>query len=185
MDCMELLPTVASRVSGPRSLVETVSMGPYEGVLGTMVRHGKYTPKMGVFDVLGSRLGDALVGRFDVDVVTHVPIPWNRCWHRGFDQGERIGRAISARTGIPFRQLVFRRHKAQQVGKGSVDRRALSASAFGLVSDDVPSRVLLVDDVCTTGASLHAVAGALMLGGASLLWGATLCHQQMERKLYT
>jgi len=182
--CMRLLPKTVSRVSGPPNLVGMVSMGPYEGVLGAMVRHGKYTPKMGVFDVLGGHLGEALEGRFNVDVVTHVPIPWTRCWHRGFDQGERIGRAISARVGIPFRQLVCRRHKAQQVGKGSVERKALPVSAFGLLSDDIPERVLLVDDVRTTGASLDAVASALRLGGASSIWGATLCHQNVERKLY-
>jgi len=177
VECIQRIPDTISRVSGPPSLIETVSMGPYDGALGAMVRHGKYAPKVGVFDVLGRRLGDALMGRIDVDVVTHVPIPWMRRWRRGFDQGERLGRSISDRTGIPYRQLVYRRHTDQQVGKGSTERKALPVSAFALSAGPIPERVLLVDDVRTTGASLHAVARALKRGGASSIWGATLCHQ--------
>ena len=175
--CWSMVPESVTRVPGPSSLVETVSMGQYQGPLGELVRHAKYRPQLSVIDALGVRLGGALHGCVDVDLVTHVPTPWFRRWHRGFDQGERLGRAVSMQTGIPFRDLLSRRHAEQQVGKRASERRKLPVSAFRVLPGQVPERVLLVDDVRTTGASLHAAARALSRRGAIHVWGATICFQ--------
>ena len=181
--CWRSIPSSIVRVSGPPSLMGVHSLGPYDGPLGTLVCQAKYRSRLGIVDVLSRRLGAALAGCFHVDVVTHVPIHWSRRWRRGFDQGERIGRGVGAVMGVPFVPLLTRRHGPQQVGQSATERKRLQPSNFELFQGSVPRRVLLVDDVRTTGASLHAAARVLNSAGAEQVWGATLCHQN-ERNLY-
>ena len=83
LDCSATLPTTVRRVTGPVSVAETVSMGPYEGALGSIVRAAKYGPNLSAADALGRRLGRALHGWVDVDAVVAVPIPAWRRWRRG------------------------------------------------------------------------------------------------------
>ena len=181
--CWEELPVSVSRVSGPSTLIDTFSLGPYEGRLGELVCHSKYGSKVSLVDALGCRLGDALNGSVDVDVVTFVSIPRVRRWRRGFDQGERLARAVSGRLGIPFERLLLRKPGLRQVGKGAEERRRLQASDFRVRGVELPGRILLIDDVRTTGASLNAAASALIEGGATSIWAATVCHQDGKKTL--
>ena len=182
--CWRALPVAVLRVPGPSSLVESLSLGPYEGPLGDLVCRSKYDSRLALIEALGRRFGDAMNGRVDVDVVTYVPIPRERRWTRGFDQGERLAMAVSERSGIPFCCLLSRRPGRQQVGKGAAERRRLSVSDFQVVASALPERVLLIDDVRTTGASLHAAASALARRGVESIWGATVCHQGVQKTLH-
>ena len=175
--CVDALPTAVGRVIGPPSIIETWALGPHEGPLGVLVREAKYGRNLALIDRLGARLGVALAGHIDVDAIVPIPIPWRRRWLRGFDQGDRIGRAIAAETGTPFVPLLARRDGPTQVGKTASQRRLLPISAISVRRGVLPSRVLLVDDVRTTGSTLHAAARALIRRGVSQIWAATLSHQ--------
>jgi predicted amidophosphoribosyltransferase len=164
-------------VTGPPSIIETVSLGPYEGPLGILVREAKYGPNLALIDQLGARLGVALRGHFDVDAIVPVPIPRGRLLRRGFDQGERIGRGVSAATGIPYTPLLKRQAGETQVGKTAAQRRELPIRAISVSDGPLPARVLLVDDVRTTGSTLHAAARALRRRGVPHIWAATLSYQ--------
>lgn len=177
LDCSATLPTTVRRVTGPASVAETVSMGPYEGALGSIVRAAKYGPNLSAADALGRRLGRALHGWVDVDAVVAVPIPAWRRWRRGFCQGERLARGVAAATGLPEVSLLRRTAGPAQVGQRAAARRRLPVSTFLVREVDLPERVLLVDDVRTTGATLHAAARALKRRGVGHVWAATLCFQ--------
>ena len=116
-------------------------------------------------DVVGW-LAEGLVGLGPVprgDVVTWAPTSPGRRHRRGFDQAELLARALARRWGLPCRSLLVRRSGPAQAGRTRAERQAHPGfAALG----GTPRRVLVVDDVATTGATLTAAASALREGGA-------------------
>lgn len=149
------------------------SLGPYEGSLRTVLHALKY----GRRPRLAGRLADALVsepavGRLLSPQLVLVPVPLHprRLRERGFNQSERLARALGRRTGLPVmaQTLVRRRDTPPQTGLTAARRRANMAGAFAArCSPALAGRtVLLIDDVLTTGATARACAGALLRAGA-------------------
>jgi len=149
-------------------------MGDYAGVLGRLVRAAKYRGSLDAADRLGAWLGEMVGGVIDVDAIVPVPIPWFRRLWRGFDQSERLARGVGCVSGLPVHPLLFRADSSRQVGKSAKDRRMLSPDVFGLRPLPSPSRVLLIDDVMTTGATLHAASRRLQASGVQAVWAAVV-----------
>ena len=98
-----------------------------------------------------------------VDVVTWAPTSSARIAERGFDQAELLARAVAKELGLPCRRLLYRAHGAPQSGHDRAAR--LLGPAFRARAPRPGLRVLLVDDVVTTGATLHAAAQSLLDAG--------------------
>lgn len=99
-----------------------------------------------------------------IDVVSWAPTGARHLRDRGFDQAEALARAVARELGVPCRRLLFRSHAAPaQTGRARADR--LRGPAFRARSTSRPLRVLLVDDVVTTGATLQAARAALLAAG--------------------
>jgi ComF family protein len=115
---------------------------------------------------LGEGLGEDLAG---FDGVVAVPLHWRRRLARGYNQAERIARPLAGRLGLPLLPALRRfRPTPPQTSLGKAGRLANLRRAFHVPR---PGRVrglrlLLVDDVATTGATLDAAAAALKRAGA-------------------
>jgi predicted amidophosphoribosyltransferase len=109
-------------------------------------------------DLVGDR-----PGRPAFDVVTWAPTGAGRARRRGYDQAQLLARHIARQLGVPCTRLLWREHGGPQVGLGRAER--LRGPSFRGRPTSRPLRVLLVDDVVTTGSTLHAAAAALRRAG--------------------
>jgi predicted amidophosphoribosyltransferase len=107
-----------------------------------------------------------------VDVVTWVPLARRRRAERGFDQARALARAIARELDLPARQLTRRVTNTSPQARRTVDERHAAMRGVFAPRRSAPARVLLVDDVLTTGATLAACAEALADGGARFVYGA-------------
>jgi ComF family protein len=114
----------------------------------------------------------------DADLVLPMPLSRERLAVRGFNQSLELARALSARVEPAL--LLRLRETAPQTALGRKEREANVRGAFGvepLRAGEVDSRnVLLVDDVMTSGASLHAAARALLAAGAASVSAAVVAR---------
>jgi predicted amidophosphoribosyltransferase len=108
--------------------------------------------------------GGGLSGR-SFDVVTWAPTSAARRHDRGFDQAEVIARQVARQLGLPCRRLLRRHDGDPQTGHDRVQR--LAGPSFTAKPALAGRRVLLVDDVVTTGATLRSADDALRAAGAA------------------
>ena len=153
--------------SGRRGFDEAFCYGAYEGTLRKLIHLFKYGGIRRLARPLGALLGDALPRDRQFDVVTAVPLHWRRRWQRGFNQSELLGKAIARTRGIPAVNVLRRRSATRaQAGLSNAQRRENVAGAFRARRRVNGLRILLVDDVMTTGATAGACARALKQAGA-------------------
>lgn len=109
------------------------------------------------------------------DVVTWVPGNRAEARRRGYDHAEVLARLVAARLGLPAAPLLgLRTAKPDQTSLTGAQRRASSKDAF--LARTVHGRVVIVDDVVTTGATICACAGALLRVGARTVEGLVGCR---------
>jgi predicted amidophosphoribosyltransferase len=101
-----------------------------------------------------------------VDVVTWVPTTAVRRRARGFDQGARLARVVAKRLRRPCRRLLRRGPGPAQTGRSARERR-IGPAVHATDAVAPGARILLVDDVVTTGSTLTSAARALRVAGAS------------------
>jgi ComF family protein len=105
---------------------------------------------------------------------------------RGFNQADLLGRPLAEAHGWQFdaSPLIRVRETRRQTELPAGDRLRNVAGAFGLADASAVAgkRVLLVDDVCTTGATLAACAQPLMAAGAEGVWGIVVARDIRGQK---
>jgi len=112
-----------------------------------------------------------------VDIIVPVPLHPSRLRKRGYNQAALLARAFGARVGLAVDEQALQRVRAtaSQMRLSAHDRRRNVEGAFCCSNGRVKGHsVLLIDDVCTTGATLEACADALRSGGAEAVSALTL-----------
>jgi ComF family protein len=156
--------------SGLRGFDAAYSFGFYDGVLRQLIHLYKYRKVRTLAGPLGDLLLRALPRDGAFDCVTAVPLHWRRRWQRGFNQADLLARWVAWRSGMPRTSLLRRlRSTASQASLSNTGRRRNVSAAFQCRRPDRAAgrKILLIDDVMTTGATAAACALALKRAGAA------------------
>jgi len=158
----------------------------YTGPARSALLHLKFDGWRSVADALGRAM--AAASTIPADTVTWVPLSGKRLAGRGYDQAAALATIVARRLAIPRRRLLVRsRDTDPQTARRGAERRSAMAGAFRAVGR-APPRVLLIDDVLTTGATAAACARALREAGASevhLLTAARASSGALPARCYT
>lgn len=117
-----------------------------------------------------------------IDVISWIPLSKKRLRQRGYDQARLLAEEIAAKTGLPCRQLLqkVKNNSAQSLTRDAKQRRENVAGVYALDdgADVSGLRILLVDDVVTTGATMSEAARILRKEGAKSVFGVTLARHE-------
>ena len=145
----------------------------YDEISRTLVHALKYGDRLDLAPIMGrwmARAGRELLG--DADALVPVPLHWRRLWARRCNQSALLAKAIAAECDVPVAEAALKRVKAtaQQVGLTQTQRAENVQGAFRVPAEGkteaAGKRLILIDDVLTSGATADACARALLRGGA-------------------
>jgi ComF family protein len=167
--------------SGLRGFDAAYSFGAYAGPLREMIHLYKYGRIRTLAEPLGELLVRALPREEAFDALVPVPLHWRRRMERGFNQTESLARVLAGRTGTPVVKALRRvRATPNQAGLSNTERRKNMSQAFRSRSV-AGKRILLIDDVLTTGSTGAACALALKSSGARKV--AILTVARVDRRM--
>lgn len=137
----------------------------YENTARQLVHGLKFHNHRGIAALFGEVMVERLPSNLELpNVVTWAPTSKQRAHKRGHDQAELIARAVSLQLGVPCKQLLRRTSSTSQTGQPRSTR--LMGPTFVARACANVGRVLLIDDVVTTGSTLGRAATALREAGA-------------------
>jgi ComF family protein len=146
----------------------------YDDVARTLVHALKYQDRTDLAPAMGrwmARAGRELLE--DADVLVPVPLHWRRGWSRRYNQSGALARVIERQSGVKVASEALRRVRPtqQQIGLSRAQRASNVQGAFKVAPDrsaDIAGRrVILIDDVLTSGATTDACARALLRAKAA------------------
>jgi ComF family protein len=141
----------------------------------TIIHKMKYEGFFGLADLLADLMVEAWPRwQVVVDGIVPVPLHPDREKKRGYNQSALLAKRLGKQLGLVYAPGFLRRirYTQPQVGLNAADRLTNVKDAFAVATGEVAGKhILLVDDVCTTGATMAAAAQALLAGGACSVSG--------------
>lgn len=165
----------------PSGVASIRSVGPFRGWLHGAIIGFKYHDEWARAGHLGEELATVVAQVGLADALVPVPLHPSRERRRGYNQASLLARRAAELTLIPTIDALTRtRATPRQVGSGALERHENVEGAFALRPAAAPvtgQRLIIIDDVLTTGATVGACAVALRAGGAAEIWVATLARE--------
>ena len=152
----------------------------YDDVMHDTIARFKYEWRPEYGEILGSLAADAAgpyLASWKAEAVIPVPAHKSRIRRRGYNQAELLAKGVAKRSGIPMRAKLLGRASRTEALKNLTreERKAYCLTAFTVKGKRIPSRVLLIDDIYTTGATADGCALALRKAGVKEVYVLTLC----------
>ena len=159
------------------------ALGTFEGSLQGAIHRWKYEGKTHLTPFFAEWMAEGLNRyweRHSLDLLIPVPLHPRRLRERGFNQALLLAEELRRRTGIPILKTTLKKKKPTlpQVNLTGVEREKGLKGAFYVTGREELSekRVLLIDDVYTTGATVNECSKELLKGGAERVDVLTLAH---------
>ncbi|MEK9627666.1 MAG: ComF family protein [Nitrospinota bacterium] len=157
------------------------SLGHYDTVLRELIHHFKYQKQLGVLSDIEDLLNiyfSKVTGNYSGFTVSPIPLHFNKMRERGFDQAFLLARQVAGILHAPLESALLRRvsSTSTQVTKARAERAQNIKGAFEVNRPEnvVGKKILLVDDVFTTGATANEAAKILKKSGAEKVYVFTL-----------
>lgn len=155
-----------------------IAAAPFEGALRDAIHALKYEGVRPLAPILAARLAEAFArGDFQAQAIVALPLHPDRLAQRGYNQAALLAQALAVHLKLLYLPDAAQRIRdtAPQVGLNRQERAANVAGAFRADPEQVRDlRLLLVDDVITTGATMRACAEALRQAGAADICGLSV-----------
>lgn len=171
---------ICSSCRGKSCLTGIIIGVKYSGTIKEVIHSFKYE---GNRDLLPP-LGNILVNKLDETrisgdkIITFVPLHKKKENIRGFNQSELLARYLANKTSNKCKKLLIRtKFTKPQIGLTKEGRKNNLEKAFRAIDKNMKGKtIILIDDVCTTGATLEECARQLRIAGARQIWGLVIAH---------
>jgi ComF family protein len=161
------------------------SWGVYSGVLREVIHKVKYQRGLEVFNYFTSQCSEIIsIWKKDIDHIIPVPLSRTRHRSRGYNQAALIAKPISKHLSIPYKPdaLLRIRDTSSQVGLNAKEREKNVLDAFvGDKAINTGKKVLVIDDITTTGSTLNECAKVLKKAGAKEVFCFTLARTPLSK----
>jgi ComF family protein len=154
----------------------------YDGVVKRLIRVYKFERVRAAYASLAAAMRDTLPHSGEPLVVVHIPTASTHARQRGYDHARLLGREVARLQGWRHLDALRRRHNLRQVGASRAKRQRQAEDAFELRTARglAGARVLLIDDVTTSGATLTAAARILKQAGAACIDAVVVAKHTLE-----
>jgi ComF family protein len=179
-------PTVEWRIcvacSKKTKLASVYVAGEYGGVIAEVLQLYKFERAKAAHKILGSVLDSTLPYLDNLWLIVPLPTAHSRARVRGYDQSVLLAEELARLRGLRFERVLARLHSERQLGAGRKQRKEQAARAYSCTNPKLVKnkRVLLIDDISTTGASLSAAADLIHRAGASQVNAAVVAWQKLK-----
>ncbi len=160
----------------------------YDGAIKTFIWRFKFRNKTYIANFLGEQMAKCVLTRFDgydFDLITYVPTTKKHIKNRGYNQAELLAKKVSQIMDVPCEEILVKTYEtAPQHTLPEMKRTGNILGVFDVQkeSDIEFKRILLCDDVKTTGATLNECAKTLLIGGAAEVFCVTAAITEKEQK---
>jgi ComF family protein len=168
----------------------TLAMASYQVPIDSLIGEMKFQSKQSIGKVLGAIMGQEFTHRlanekqiFDDFCLVPVPLSAARFRHRGFNQADTIAKALAKHLALPVRHIIARSHQQQSQSQLGRQARLLNLHNAYLLMQKPPKKVILVDDVMTTGTTLNHCAGLLKSAGTTEVWAMVAARTERDSGL--
>lgn len=159
----------------------------YEGIIRECIHSLKYQKNQSLGNLFADMLSDLVLNEgWELDLIVPVPLSPQRKAERGYNQAAHLAKPLAVRLDVAYHPYGLRRirNTRSQVGLSAEDRHLNVKGAFEALPDIVSGkRVMVVDDVMTTGSTLKACADALFKACAQSIYCLTLAGYPDKRNV--
>lgn len=159
----------------------SILLAHYTGPIRKLIQKFKYRGVADEANFLASMMTERLdPGELQGFILTAVPLHWTRNMQRGFNQSELVSKALAGRLSLVYEdQFLSRSGKTNsqvELDKQGRARNVRGAFKVNSKAKVKGAKILLVDDVITTGATVRECAKVLKRAGAATVWAVALAH---------